>query len=162
MIIKLIPVVLILIVTSCTQPIMRQSDGNYDYMPQEGEGFATIEGSPIISGILDAPTGSAYITHIDGKIVPYIDDGGLQWMLYGSRMLGTQYPLTPGNHVITYELKAGTTIAYQTQMQAEAGKRYILKAVNEIENNHSLARFRSWIEDAEGQTVSMDQITGRQ
>lgn len=152
----------IIFLTSCTQPIMRQSAGPYTYMPAEGEEYATIAGSPIISGILNAPTGSAYITHIDGMLVPEIDDGGLQWMLYGSRMKGYQYPMTPGEHTITYELKVGTVATLETRLNAKAGESYTLKAVNEVENNHRLARFRSWIEDSEARTVAMDQIIGRE
>lgn len=148
--------------SACTQPIIRQSAGPYTYLPAEGEAFATIAGSPIHSGVLNAPAGSAYITHIDGMIVPEIDDGGLQWMLVGSNMKGYQYPMTPGAHTITYELRSGKAFPFDAVLHAEAGEEYTLKAVNEVENNKRKARLRAWIEDSERRTVVPDVIFGQE
>ncbi|MFO1243323.1 MAG: hypothetical protein U1E36_09055 [Rickettsiales bacterium] len=135
----------------------RPSNGEYTYAPTEQENYATITGSPIHSMVLNSAAGSAYITHIDGQLVPYIDDGGFQWMLYGSNMRGITFPLTAGSHVITYELRSGNTASFDMMFYATGGEDYVLKAVNELGENQKPV-FHVWIEDTKAHMVTPEQV----
>lgn len=152
---------LLLCLPACSQEVRPENLDVETYRYEQAvasEPPAMVRGSPIYSKLLRIPAGSAYITHIDGRIVPEIDDGGFQWMLAGSQMKGIAYPLTPGAHVLTGAVKSGGTAPFELIFNAKSGERYTIMAMNE--SNGGPALIRLWLEDSAHQPVVPDQLMG--
>lgn len=130
----------------------------YRYVHDPSRPPATIAGSPVYSKLLRIPAGAAYITHIDGRVVPEIDDGGFQWMLAGTQMKGIAYPLAPGTHVLTGAVKSGGVVPFEFVFNAKPGEHYTVIAMNE--SNGGPAVIRLWLEDSAQQPVVPDQLMG--